>query len=112
MRLTLDVIPHPAILALVVMHHLHDLQQVILAQLLQALGQFVHVERLLLAAALLFLLGPGADLALPLLALPVGGALAGNGPGLAQDLQKRGLGVFEGDDMLDFVARRLEIQVV
>jgi len=60
-KLTLQIILGVRLLGLVVMHHLHDLQQVVLLQLRQRFRQLLHVDvarRLLLL--LLFGLGRAA----------------------------------------------------
>lgn len=44
MWLTLDVILGIRIWSFIVMHHLHNLQQVIFVQFLEGVGEFVHVD--------------------------------------------------------------------
>lgn len=98
-----------------IVHHLNDLEQIVLIQLLQTLGQFVHVECLTaVGGLLLFLLSCScANLASSLVGCgcTVGG-IARNGAGIAKGSQENRLWVLEGYDMFDFVFRLLEVEVV
>ena len=90
------------------MHHLHNLQQVLLAKLGQCLGQLlhVHVPVLVLANLLLFRLSRSAGNAVRL------GRRFANIAALAQRIQERALGIPEGNVVCAFVAVLLEVQVV
>jgi formate hydrogenlyase subunit 3/multisubunit Na+/H+ antiporter MnhD subunit len=52
-KLTLDIILSIGICVLAIMHHLHDIQQIILLQLLKPIGQLFHINILLSSAAFL-----------------------------------------------------------
>ena len=57
-RLTLDIVLGIRILRLIVMHHLHDLQQIVLSELGERFGQLLHVDVLVrLLTLLLWLAG-------------------------------------------------------
>jgi hypothetical protein len=82
-QLTLDVVLSVRLAGLVVVHHSNHMQQVILAQLLQTVGQLLHVD-VLVPPALLLGCVLGAD------TVCVGGA------GLCEEGEELGLGIPEG----------------
>lgn len=110
----LDVVAHPALLALVVVHHLDHLQQIILAQLLQTLRQLVHINALGIAALLLLGNAACADLGCALLAGIGTVGVAGDGTGAAETFVEgsAGFGVLEDEDVLGLILVLLEVEVV
>lgn len=52
-RLTLNIVLSISILRLIVMYHLHDLQQIVLSKLGERFGQLLHVDVLVRLLALL-----------------------------------------------------------
>jgi hypothetical protein len=95
------------------MHHLHNLQQVLLAQLRQRLRQLLHIDIAVLALAHFLLLGlPGRRRARNPIALRRSSSSIANIPTLPQRIQQRTLGVAERNIVRALVALLLEIEVV
>ena len=85
-KLTLDIVLGISILRLIVMHHLHDLQQIVLGELGERFGQLLHVDILVRLLALLLRLSGTCR--------AVDGLVRGRG--LLEDLEELILGVTEG----------------
>lgn len=98
MKLTLNIILGIRIWRLVVMNHLDDLQKVLLAQLDQAIGQFLHIN----------------SRSLPLLVILLSRPILSTGyrSGLGKESQERLGGVLEAYLLLVLVSWREEIEVV
>ena len=88
------------------MHHLHNLQQIILVQLLQSLGQLVHVKALAALAPLFllwFLDRCNPDFTYPFL-IDRAVRVAGDRARISKRSKEDRFGRLERYDMFDFIA--------
>lgn len=108
-KLTVDVILSVRLVALVVVDHLHNLQEILLAELRQRLGQLLHIHIAVRTLAHLLLLRlTGSRSASD----AVGFGLVAHATALPQRIKQRALRIPECDIMRALIALLLEVEVV
>lgn len=111
-KLTLDIILGVRVITLIIMHHLHDMQQIILAQPLQTFSQFLHID--LCLSSLLPLLAGSTLCGTPTVDGSSSWASGGitDGSALAQTVDEFGFGIAEGERVKGLVAFGAEVQIM